>query len=128
MSDIKDTIINQSVSEIITHYMPIDNDNISAWVIAVLFYKDYHNKYSLKSFSSKEEWIYKSENNSTFIEVKKNVSDDIKHIQNILLNYLSILTEESVEYNCIKMLIEKLNSKSFINRVRKEACELFYKN
>jgi hypothetical protein len=102
--------------------------NPTEFDIAMILYKVGRDTYSCKCYKPNM-WINKTDSKVPIDIVKDNLINDIKiTVKNILSDYNNKQPIESEEYKNISKIINKLSNDNYVNRVIKEATELFYNN
>lgn len=102
--------------------------NLTEFEIARILYEIGRDTYSCKCFRPNM-WINKTDSKIPVDIVKDNLIHELKTtVKNILSDYNNKLPLKSVEHKSISKIIDKFSNDNYINRVIKEATELFYNN
>ena len=96
--------------------------------IARILYTIKHEIYSCKYYNPNI-WINKIDTSIPCEKVKENLISDIQSVvKDILIEYNKKLSVKSKKYKNSNKIIEKLAEEKYINKVIKEATEIFYNN
>lgn len=96
--------------------------------IARILYEIGRDTYSCKCYKPNM-WINKTDSTIPIDTVKDSLIHELKTtVKNILSDYNNKLSLKSVEHKSISKIIDKFSNDNYINRVIKEATELFYNN
>jgi hypothetical protein len=129
MTENQNVLTNPSVEQTNIDMMITSfSHNPTEFEIARILYEIGRDTYSCKCFRPNM-WINKTDSKIPVDTVKDNLIHELKTtVKNILSDYNNKLPLKSAEHKSISKIIDKLSNDNYINRVIKEATEIFYNN